>query len=729
MRVDAEFRRDRPVAGSAPVALVTAIARARPVVDSLHASLEMSLSDSLLRIGRMHVSVGESSLDGGIVMGNTAAGWVLDTLRATTERFDLPNLRGLVPGLPDLRGRLSGHILSQRGQGVSADLRLTGPALVRPEGDLLLPDLSLWGERDTLHLGGWWPLAGARAPFRITATHLWEPSPEFSLLAFWGDVVRVRADGMFQDKRQLHAKVTLDGSAAIPGTEARLKDLLVEGSLEGEAGPKGFSWKAVAEGKQGELQALAGNPLELRFHAQADPSEIRLLDASLGGAENGTLRAKGQYDIAKGQFSLAGHASALHFDLGSGKKIELDSLVVAATPDSRILLDVQGASWHQAWNRKEKLDVRVPEATLTFAQARDWRKLSGDITVDKLLFTRNFADPKALWNAARQAFGSRRRSSTESSAASPTLLDVRIFSVGDSIRISDNLGQARLGFDLQVAGPSEVPLLNGYMAADTDGGHFGYLRRDFHIDTLRMDWNTQPVNQGQFQLAGFRNIRRTCQDPNTSATTVAVVVDSCRLAISAQGTLDQPRLKAITSDCATQPGDDGTVGATIAIATGCYPQQSGNSSFGSTLENAGKDILLDVGKDQVNEFVANGLRNSREKLVWVPDSVAVTDLSGLTGSGRDQLGLIALYHLAPEIDLAGIYQHTFTQTTTAHVLSDNYGLSLRYRIPFDWIADSATRQRLVNRVFFQFDVGEALDDNYQRQWVYQPSLRYRWEFW
>jgi len=211
-------------------------------------------------------------------------------------------------------------------------------------------------------------------------------------------------------------------------------------------------------------------------------------------------------------------------------------------------------------------------------------------------------------------------------------------------------------------------------------------------------------------------------------------VDSCRLAISAQGTLDQPRLKGITSDCARQPGDDGTVGATIALATGCYPQNSGNSSFSTTLEHAGTDMLLDLGKEQVNELVANGLRDSRQSLIWVPDSVAVTDLSGLTGSGRDQLGLMALYHITPELDFAGIYQHTFAQSNTTTlsakpVLSDNYGLSLRYHIPFRWVEDSATRQRLENRVFLQCDIGEALDDNYQRQMVVQPSLRYRWEFW
>jgi hypothetical protein len=367
------------------------------------------------------------------------------------------------------------------------------------------------------------------------------------------------------------------------------------------------------------------------------------------------------------------------------------------------------------------------------AQAKDWRKLSGDITVDKVLFTRNFADPKELWNSARQLFGPKRKSVAAGTSSIPTLLDVRIVSEGDSIRISDNLGQAHLGFDLQVAGPMDAPLLNGFLSADTEGGHFGYLKRDFHIDTLRADWNTQPVAQGRFQLAGFRNILKTCQEASAStpATPEMALQDSCELRLSAGGTLDQPRLQSITSDCATQPGDDGTVGAAVALATGCYPQSAGGN-FGSTLQSAGKDFVANWGMDQVNELVANNLRSSRQGLVWLPDSVAVTDLSGLTGSGRDQLGLIALYHITPELDFAGTYQHSFAQAPTFGSIPqppDNYGLSLKYHIPFGWIEDTTTRARLEHRVFLQIDYGQAIDNNNQSEYVVEPSLRYHWGFW
>jgi hypothetical protein len=733
MRADATLRHGLGTPGVHATTEILGSLRGRPLRDSLHLGVALSIGDSALHLRNIRASVGSSSLEANLAMARGPEGWLLDTLEGSTSGFELADLKGVAPSLPSLRGLLVGRILSHRGEGVAADLRLGSPALSRPEGDLPLPDLLLWGERDTLHLGGWWPLAGQRAPFRITATRLWEPSPEFDLVAFWGDVLKVGASARFEDRKRLRtSRLRLEGSAAIPGTEIRLRDLLVDGSLQGDFEPSGFAWRTELDGSQGILQAVAGNPLSLRFKARADKDSIRLLSARLADASGGVFDGRGGADLRSLQYWADGLGKSMRFDLGGNRVARLDTIRLTALPDSRILLDLAGGSYHQAWSRDEFLDLRVPRANLALAQAKDWRKLSGEATVDRLLFTRNFAEPGALLRSTWQGLGgTRRRTGTDRSTSSSTLLDLRITSAGDSILFRDNLGQARLRLDLQVAGPADAPLLNGFFAADTEEGHFGYLGRNFHIDTLRLDWNTQPAMEGRFQLAGFRSVRRSCQEgPSTSST--VQVVDSCRLSLSALGTLENPRMRPIRSDCATLPGDDGTVGSTLALATGCYPQQSASTNYGSDVKNLGVDVLVDYGKDWVNEFIARQVRRSRASLVWIPDSVAVTDIP-TTSQSRDQLGLMALYHITPELDAAGIYQHTFAQSATAlgskPVLSDNYGLSLQYRIPFRWIDEPEVRTRLENRVFLQCDLGEALDDNLRRATVVQPSLRYRWEFW
>lgn len=729
--LDGSLVRDPTLGDSASI--VHADLRAKPGRDSLHAKVELAIRSSGLQIPLLRLDVGGSRIEGTLAASAGPDRWLLDTLRVSTPLFELTRLQGLWPGLPEMEGRLVGHFLSQRDQGVSAWARLDFPRLLGKDRNIPLPDLLLWGERDTLHLGGWAPVAGSKTPFHLVATHLWDPVPEFRFKAFWGDLVRIDAEGSFADKKKLATTWKIDGSAEIPGTEARLDDILVSGRFDGRVSDKGFAWKASATGERGVLSALQGNPMDLRFQAQADAKEIKIDRLSLSGPKNGTFEALGTWNIGSKALSLSGKARRFRLDLGAGRQLELDSLGVWATPDSRIRLSAQNASWRQPFQtREEKLDIGISKASLVLVQAKDWKKLSGDIAVERLLFTRNFAQVGELLQATANTLRRKKKSSAGSSASTPLLLDIQARSESDDIRISNNLGQAKLGFDLQVTGPSDAPLLNGFAEADPDSGRFGYLGRNFALDTLRLDWNTSPVLQGKFALSGSHTVRNNCSETDRNAAIDSA--DYCRLILSSQGTLDNPRLRGLTSDCASQPGDDGTVGAFVALATDCYPQpdDKNDTRWGQVVRDGTIDLAYGYGMGWFNQTLMERLRSSRDDAEWLPDSVMLTDFP--VGGGRDQLGLLALYHITPELDVAGSYRHTFTQsgaTTTSgsSVLADDYGLSLKYRIPFWWIEEQEVRDRLLNRVFLQLDMNQGLDENSRRSTIFKPSLRYRWEFW
>ncbi len=698
--------------------------------DSLLAGVDLFMTDSVLLVPRLSVRLGSSSMEGKLALSKSLGSWILDTLEISTPGLDLSRLASLSPRIPVLTGALDGHVGSIRGQGVSANLRAIRPGIHQAAGVVQLPDLFLWGERDTLHLGGWLPVPGGRAPFRLTATDLWEPTLKLDLVAFWGDVLRLKAGGTFRNKRSLQIGWVLDGNAQVPGTEVRMKDISVRGDFTGESGPKGFQWKAHAHGERGTLQPLAGVPLDLRFDVLADPQRIVVSRATLSGVQNGTLEAKASLDLASKAYSVDAHARDLKLDLSADRAIRIGSLDISKTDNSRLVFLAQSASYRQKFPEGQVMEIHLAKADLSFDQAKDWRKLAGRIDVDHALFTRDFASPKSLWAASMDAVRGKRKAEAAGSTV-PLILDLRLNSIGDSILVRNNLGAGRLKFDLGVSGPSTAPILNGFFAADSEGGRFGYLGRNFNIDTLRVDWDNADVHQGKFSLAGFRTIRRSCAEASDGSS--AFLDETCQLRLSAAGNLEDPRLRRLVSDCApARSGDDGTVGAAVALATGCYPQQQDKTlTMGAVVKGQAQTVLGESGKNFVNDMLQKQLERSRDDARWLPDSILLTEVP--TGTTRDQLGLMALYHITSDLDFAGTYQHTFGQATPLSKakpqLYDNYGVSVRYNFPFSWIEDPAVRDRLVRRVFLQTDWGQSLDDNSRRQSTIQPSLRYRWEFW
>lgn len=733
--LDGELLHEPPLQGTSS-SWVSARLRAKPRSDSLVAQIELVLRDSSIGLPHIGLRIGASNVEGSLAASQSGKGWGIDTLRLGTEHLDLASMAGLWPGIPSLRGRLRGHFLSQRNQGVSASARLESPAIVGADKTIPLPDLLLWGERDTLNLGGWIPLAGTKSPFRLTATHLWDPTPEFKLRTFWGDIVKLEAEGSFKEKKDLSTTFRITGATQLPGSDAHLNNILLTGGFQGHVGDKGFDWDAQVHGKRGVLTALERNPLDLRFEAHADPTKIHLDTFTLSGVKNGRFDGNGSWDIAKSVFTGKGQANKFRLDLGTDKSLFLDSLGIRATPDSRVRLAARDVFWHQTYSGKdERLDIGISRTNLVFVQAKDWKKLSGDLSVDKLWFSKNFAQPTDLIKSATDMVRRRRKPGAGggSSSSSPLLLDITATSEGEDIRVANNLGQASLGFNLQVTGPTETPLINGFVEANPDSGRFGYLRRTFSLDTLRLDWNTSPLLQGKFQLSGSHTVRRNCNDESKSAS-IDSATAFCHLILASHGSLEDPRLSGLTSDCATDPGDDGTVGAFVALATDCYPNANNQSNkrWGDVALDGGKEWAYGFGMGMVNDILTERLGKSRSSAEWLPDSVMLTDFP-VPGT-RDQLGLLALYHITPELDLAGVYRHTFTQsgtssTNTGTVLSDDYGLSLKYRIPFAWIEEEEIRKRLSNRVFLQLDFDQGIDENSRRSTTYQPSLRYRWEFW
>jgi len=741
--VSGRFERLPPTRSDSASMSLSARLLARPSEDSLELVFDAFQKGAGAEVTSARLTLGDAVLDAGLKVQTDSVGWRLSALRTSFSGVDLERFAAIWPGLPVLRGRVEGVVAMSRADGVSADARVKGLALKGDEGWTTLPDLVVWGERDTLNVGGRWPVDGHQDPFRLTVSGLFERDLAFRLLAFHGDVVRLRGRGVLRDRRRLEADLVAEGGIAIPGTEARLDDILVAGQVRGDKGEKGFEWNATLEGREGVLRALKGLPLRSRFFVRADAQAIHLDSLSLRGEKAGELDFRGRFDMASRLLVGEGKARDFRLDLGEGKKFRLGAMDLVAGADQRLRAQVSDMSWQQTWGSHGGLWIDVDRAQLALVQAKDWRKLQGQVQVRKLLFTREIADPKSLIASAGSALAGNAAENGHASgktrqASTPFLLDLRVWGGGDSVRVANNLARADLSFDLQATGPVDAMLLNGTLDADPEDASFGYLGKTFALQEFHSEWNVAPPLSGKYTLEGSRPILQSCPDAaarDRGLSAAPASTDSCNLKLSSEGTLSEPRLRPLTSDCGAGGADEGAVQAAIALARDCYPEDpgTGNTSIGGTARSTAIDIGVQLGMGQVNDVLRKQLIRQREDgKVFLPDSVAVTDVP--VGGARDQLGLLALYRLSDHLDAEGEYRHTFVQTATTGgaavtTLADDYSLRLRWRPPLAWIEERRMQERLRDHLVFQVELGQGLDERSQREATIRPSIRYRWEFW
>lgn len=740
VQVSASFQRTAAAGSDSARMNLSAHLQAKPAEDSLQVRFEAAMEGAHARISSLRLDLGGGTLEGTMEAFQRDSAWEISAVRTRFQDVFLDKIVPLWPGLPQVRGRIDGAVAMSRDSGVSGDLRLGGFAMRGEKGEwTVLPDLVAWGAQDTLNIAGRWPVAGMQDPFRLTLDGLFEKDIRFSLLAFHGDIVRVRGSGVLEDRSRLKATLQAEGGIQIPGTEARLDQILVDGRIEGSRTPEGFAWNAWIEGDRGILRAIKGQPLQTRFRLRAEPGTIFLDSLSLRGQDAGMIDLHGRYALSSGLFVGEGKARDFRLDLGEGKRFRLGSMDLVAGDDQRLRAKLSDVSWEQTWGRKGGLWAEVDRAQLTLVQAKDWRKLQGQIQVSKFLYTRELADPMSLIRSAGNAIsGADRPAAQIQKEEIPLLLDLRIWGGGDSVRVANNLAKASLTFDLQATGPSEAMLLNGTLDADPEDAHFGYLGKQFALEEFHAEWNSTPPLNGRYTLVGTRSILQTCpealEEQERTTNVNALSTGSCNLNLSSEGTLAEPRLRPLTSDCGAGGADEGAVQAALALARDCYPQETGQGT--TSLGGAARSTIVDLGVQQsvsfVNDAIRRQLREQREEgRVFLPDSIALTDVP--IGGSRDQLGLMALYRLSDHVDAEGEYRHTFAQTAStsnsANPLSDDYSLRLRWRPPLAWIEERRIQERLRDHLVFQVELGQSIDERSQRETTIRPSIRYRWEFW
>jgi len=713
--------------------------RAKPGQDSLTAIFEASRQDTVFQLKKLSAFLGPDHLQASAAGRMGSAGFQLDTLAADFDAIHLERLIHLTSPHAQAGGIFKGGFRSGPAAGLQASARLEGGWIEKDGGSVTkLPDLMIWGQHDSLNVGGFWPLGASRIPFKASVVGIFDDRRDFTLVAFPEDALRFKAQGHLDSLSRASLQFRLDGRQSL-GSGGMLQRISLEGTAHANKKNGAWDWHAKAADSTTRFFAPGGNIFDLALRLRANPQELRIDTVRMKGAHGGMAQFQGYYGLSSGKFQVAGHMQDLDLGVGANRFLSVAAADVTTSEDGLLHAQLHRARYREVYAPGQVLDAHIGEASLQFQTAKDWNKLSGTVQVTSALYSRAIPEPKDFL----RSLGSRHEvSATNTNSGKPLLLDLSVSSLGDSIVLSNNVAQARLAFDIAVNGPSSSPLLTGSVNTSDTVSSFQYVGKPFRIEEFQLAWAGQPLEQGKYKLTGSRQIRSTCSEE--TQTTAVASSDSCSVVLNSSGTLARPQLEApVAKTCAA----DATAQASLqALALGCYPQSSASSNGSSpSYLQMGTALAMGQMRSWVNDVVNSRLKGQSDHgMAFLPDSVMFKELP--RENTQDRMVLAVGKKLTDRFDIEAEYTHVFTAradatsttsatttptstATNSSMNTDDYTLRLRFHPPFEWVDDSAARERLQERVLLQVETRQTKGWIPSNETLLKPSIRYRWEFW
>jgi hypothetical protein len=711
--------------------------RSKPTEDSLTALFDFTRLDSSLQLRNLRVNFGSdrlrTSLEGRLKDGL----FQLDTLALDLDTIHLERVMRLIDPNSQAGGVLKGNFRSGPSAGLTAQARLEGGWLKSEEGNVqLLPTLLIWGKRDTLNIGGYWPFQERKIPFKASISHLFDARRNFDLIAFPGDVLRVRANGFVDSLKRAEMKFDLLGEYSLE-SNGLLQRLSAKG--EAKAWKLGNAWKwsgALASDSGGRYLAPEGNTFALAFKAHATPEALVIDTASLWGHRGGSAQFRARYDLIRSKLTMDGHVDRLQLGVGANRNLSIGVADITSTEEGVLHINMSNASFQERYAAGEYMRANIRDAQLQFQSAKDWNRLAGNIQVASAKYSRSVAAPSEFF---RSTSARASEAATTRSSGKPLLLNLSVSSIGDSILLANNLARARLSFNIDVNGPTTSPLLNGFVQTSDSVSSFQYFGKVFQVDQFRLDWTGQSMVQGKYQLSGTRQIRHSCYDETQAE---AASQEMCSIVLTSAGTLAHPQMQPLEAKTCAK---DATAQATLqALALGCYPQSQNGQ--GIQFGNAFYAVGMGITRTWVNDVINGRLQGRRDPgFSFLPDSVMFKELPKENAGIQDRMVVAVGKKLSDRFDIEAEYSHVFTAradaTSTSTLTSasgtgnstaaatDDYTLRLRFHPPFHWVDDSVARIRLEERVLLQVEIRQSKGWIPGKETLLKPSIRYRWEFW
>jgi hypothetical protein len=465
------------------------------------------------------------------------------------------------------RGSIRGELTYGVDQGFQGRLAFESITPSEAVGDVVLKELSLVGEGDTLSIvarttSESMPLLNARLKAGVSA--LLGEEQRIRVEAVAGDSLRLRAEATTKRFQSLAGGLQLTGRATLPEESGSLENLQVDLAFDVPA--ENPSDRATLSTRR--FEGVYVLPDKGRQTFSVDPSlrggMLRVGNLLVRNEQGQSLRGTLEYGLKTK--ALKAHVEGERFTAQWGDDYRAD--VRGLNLDIRH--DAEGLRVSGAFSRAEVLFADPPlraEGTLTGVRALYERAAASGIrrreAPASLTFTgtlseslvryrlRSFADLQKVFR------GEGRRKS-----GPPLRLNVQVRTVGDDNRIDSDFLRLTWVGDLSVKGTHPYTLFNGRINAL--GGGIGLGGQAYGIRSTEVKWINAPMEEGEIRLDARKELIADCNQRNESNP------DSCTVILNLLGKLDNMQLTYDT-DCGGAYGAGASVSAILfSVSRNCY---------------------------------------------------------------------------------------------------------------------------------------------------------------
>jgi hypothetical protein len=598
-----------------------------------------------------------------------------------TPRLDLAEvLAAVMPDYPLESGVVRGSLSYSDGAGFDGSLVFSGVVPRDAVGDVVLKELRLDGDGDTLSVTARTtsesnPLFNASLRLGVASVLGDEQRVHATLVV--ADSLRILLDAATRRFQSLRGTLAASGRAALPEKSGSLEGIDV--LLDFDVPVADPVRRATAATRTFEgvylLPGLARQSFSL--NAVLRGGTFRIAPFSVKNDKGQSLGGTLEYELATG--ALKAHLEGERFTAqwADDYKADLRGLRLDLTRDDKGLRAEGGFTeasflYADAPLRAEgtlsrvHVDYRRPPSAARGARGV---RLPADLALTATLSESLIRYRLKTFSDIQKVF---RKEQRRRSSGPPLRLNVKVQTLGNRNRIDSDMLRLTWVGDLSVRGIHPYTLYNGRVNGLS--GSFGLERQSYDIRRLEVKWLNAPLEEGRIAMESRKKLASDCGLP------LAEQTDSCTVITRLDGEVGSMQF-SYDSDCGGAYGAGANVAAMLySVQRGCYDPSLVSGSEGPGYGSRALTLLESPLSNRLSQVFG------RYSGAWI-EQAEVTGLGSLSQEDKagDSLGqALSLGITSREFSRQGLGGVRLKLRSGRHVASEDLSNPWEHMFAIEW---------------------------------------------